>query len=68
MGFQDPVVGGVVLRRPAIASPDFATGVQGWSVNQDGTAEFQDLTARGTITGSTFIVYGNGGVFIYSFV
>jgi hypothetical protein len=39
----DPVVGGSVLRRPAIQSPDFVHGQQGWSISADGTAEFRDV-------------------------
>lgn len=30
-------------------SPDFVTGVSGWQIDADGSAEFNDITARGTI-------------------
>ena len=46
----NPVVGGSVLRRPAIQSPNYVAGVSGWSVNADGTAEFNSVTVRGTVT------------------
>ena len=49
MGFSNPIVGGVVLRRPAIQSPDFLTGVRGWTVNADGSAEFNDVVVRGSV-------------------
>lgn len=50
----NPIVGGTVLRIPAIQSPDYVTGVSGWAVFQDGHAEFNDITVRGTV------VIGNG--------
>ena len=40
----DPVVGGNVLRRPAIASPDYVPGVSGWSINASGSAQFNNLS------------------------
>jgi hypothetical protein len=39
----NPVVGGVILRRPAIQSPNYVAGSAGWAVNADGTAQFSDL-------------------------
>ena len=51
----DPIVGGVALRRPAIQSPNFVTGVSGWTINADGTAEFNNGTFRGTVTAATII-------------
>lgn len=49
MGFRNPIVAGIKLIREAIQSPDYQTGVQGWTVNQDGTAEFQQIIARGAL-------------------
>lgn len=46
---DDQLVGGTVLRRPAIRSPNFVTGVSGWSINIDGSAEFQNATIRGSL-------------------
>ena len=47
----NPVVGGTVLRRAAIQSPNFVSGSAGWTVNADGTAQFSDL-----------VIYAAGGV------
>ena len=57
---ENPVVGGTVLRRAAIASPNFATGLSGWSVNQDGTAEFNNVTIRNGQVISGAALYYNG--------
>jgi hypothetical protein len=63
MGWDNPLVGGVVLRRAAIQSPDFVTGVSGWTVNQDGSAEFNDLVLRGTFNGTDFEINSLGAFF-----
>jgi hypothetical protein len=48
--FTDPILGGEsVLVRQAIRSKDFVPGVSGWSINRDGTAEFNDVTVRGEL-------------------
>jgi len=55
----NPIVGGTVLRLPAVQSPNFSTGVSGWSINQDGTAEFNGLIIHGTIvlgTGTNSVI------------
>ena len=49
MGFQNPIVAGLALIRDAIRSPNYAPGSAGWSVNKDGSAEFNNLLARATI-------------------
>lgn len=56
MGFQNPIVGGTALRIPAIQSPNFATGVDGWIIRIDGSAEFNNLVLRGIGTGDILIV------------
>lgn len=49
-GFANAVVGGMSkLIRAAIQSPNFLTGVSGWTINKDGTAEFNNLSIRGTV-------------------
>ena len=48
-GFNNPIAGGDFLVRPQLQSPNFVTGVSGWSINRDGSAEFQNLLARATI-------------------
>jgi len=62
---QDPIVGGNVLRRPAIQSPNFVHGTSGWTINADGTAEFNNLIIRGTFLGSDFEL-SNNGFFLYT--
>ena len=49
MPFTNPIVAGLTLIRQAIRSPNFVTGVSGWSINKDGSAEFNDVTSRGTV-------------------
>lgn len=44
---ENPVVGGTVLQRAAIQSPNFVTGSTGWTIKQDGSAEFNNLVVRG---------------------
>ena len=61
----DPVVGGVTLRRPAIASPDYVADTSGWSINADGSAEFNNLTIRGTFNGTDYVI-NSTGIFLYS--
>jgi hypothetical protein len=63
-GFTNPIVGGGgALVYPSIHSPNFEAGVQGWTINKDGTAEFSDLTVRGEIV----IENPPDGVFVYGF-
>jgi hypothetical protein len=62
---ENPVVGGTVLRRAAIQSPNHVPGVSGWTVNQDGSAEFNNLTIRGVFKGTNFII-NSSGAFFYS--
>lgn len=65
-GFSNEIVGGAAaLIRAAVKSPEFQHLVQGWSINKDGSAEFNDLTVRGTFDGNDFILNGTG-LFIYS--
>jgi hypothetical protein len=70
MGWGDPVVGGVDLRRAAIRSPNYVAGTTGWTINQDGSVEFNNGTFRGTVTASTFqgtdFVINSSGMFVYS--
>lgn len=44
MGFSDPITAGSTLIREAIKSPNYSPGQAGWTINQDGTAEFTGLT------------------------
>lgn len=49
--FENPIVGlnGVLIRK-AIQSTNFLTGVSGWIIRQDGSAEFNSATFRGNVT------------------
>jgi hypothetical protein len=68
LSFENPVVGGTVLRIPAIQSPNFSLANHtGWAIFADGSAYFFNVTAIGTITGGSLIIDGaSGGVFVYS--
>jgi hypothetical protein len=58
--FTNPIVGGTTLLRPAVRSPGYVQGVSGWTINQDGTAEFNDVTIRGgEIIGGTSLLYSS---------
>jgi hypothetical protein len=56
MTFSNPVVGGTTLIRPAIHSPDYVQGNAGWSINKDGTAEFNNVVVRGSGVSNAVIV------------
>lgn len=54
--FKSNVVAGTVLMRSAIQSPNYVAGTSGWTINQDGSVEFNNGTIRGTlIVGTTTI-------------
>lgn len=53
------------LRLAFLRSPNYSAGVSGWTINQDGSAEFNNLTIRGTFFGTNFII-NNLGAFFYS--
>lgn len=56
----DPIVGGTVLRIPAIQSPNFSlANMTGWAIFQDGTAYFFGAT----VGGQNFIINGSGAFF-----
>lgn len=64
-GFENNVINALnALIRAAIHSPNFVTGVSGWSINKDGSAEFNNLTIRGTFQGINFVINSNG-IFLY---
>lgn len=52
MPFQNNVVAGTTLVRDAIKSPNYVAGVSGWSINKVGSAEFNDITVRGSLVAS----------------
>jgi len=49
MGFANAVVGGITLVRAAIRSPNYVAGVSGWTINRDGSVEFNDAVIRGDL-------------------
>lgn len=68
MQFQDELAGGIVLVRPALQSPDYVASTSGWSINADGSAEFNNITIRGG-TGVPAVIVGPPGepqVIIYN--
>lgn len=51
MGFNNPIIGGGgALVYPSIHSPDYVPGVSGWSINKDGSAEFNSIISIGPIS------------------
>lgn len=65
-GFSNSVLGGMSkLIRAAIQSPNFVHNLSGWTVNKDGSAEFNNLTIRGTFMGTDYIA-NSTGLFFYS--
>lgn len=65
MGWLNDIVGGTILRIPKIQSPGYVAGSTGWSINQDGSAEFNNLSIRGTFNGTDFVI-NSSGAFFYS--
>jgi hypothetical protein len=66
MGFNNPLTGqnGALIYQQ-IKSPNFSVGISGWKIAKDGSAEFNNLTIRGTFFGTNFII-NSSGIFIYS--
>ncbi len=58
--FSNPILGGTILIRPAIQSPNYVAGTTGWSINADGTAEFNGVTIRGTLQSSNYVANSTG--------
>lgn len=55
-GFNNPVVGGLEkLIREAIQSPNYVPGSTGWTINRDGSVEFNNGIFRGTLQAGTLI-------------
>lgn len=68
-GWGNPVVGGTVLRIPAIESPNFIDGLAGWILRQDGTAQLNELTIviQSTLNNVAILVY-NGDIALGSLI
>lgn len=66
MPFTNQILGGQnKLIRPNIQSPDYVPGVSGWTINKDGSAEFNNMTVRGTFNGTDYVI-NSDGIFFYS--
>lgn len=66
--FENPLTAGTVLVREDIRSQDFVAGSSGWRIQADGSAEFNDITIRGS-DGVPAVIVGPDGepqVVIYS--
>jgi len=62
-GWQDPVVGGQILRVPSVQSPGYVAGASGWQINADGTAQFNELDLIIAGTNSALqVLDGSGNV------
>lgn len=56
------ITGGNVLRIPALRSPNFAPATAGWTINQDGSAQFNNVTVIGSIVltnSETILIYSS---------
>jgi hypothetical protein len=65
MEFGNPILGLETLIRTAIRSKNFLTGISGWRIAADGSAEFNNLTIRGQFNGTNFIL-NSAGAFFYN--
>lgn len=68
MPFQNSIVGaGNTLVREMMRSPDFVSDVSGWTINRDGSAEFNNVSIRGSVVvgGSIIMTDAGDGLFIY---
>jgi hypothetical protein len=71
-GFTDPILDGTgnLTTRAQEQSPNFIHGTSGWRISQDGSAEFNNGTFRGTVTASTFtgtdFIINSDGAFFYA--
>jgi len=65
-GFQHDIAGGGGdLIITSVQSPDYSPGSAGWQIRKDGSAEFNNLTIRGTFHGTDFIITSTG-MFFYT--
>lgn len=64
MAFRDSIVRGITLVRQAIQSPDFVSGVSGWTIRRDGTVEFTSALIRGILkvidVGGSIVISSDG--------
>lgn len=60
MEFGNPIIGEEELIRSAIRSQNYLPGVSGWRIAQDGSAEFSNVTIRGTFRAGNDTDYVEG--------
>lgn len=62
---QEPIAfdtqGNLII--PGVHSANYVPGVSGWTINDDGSAEFNNLSLRGTFTGTNYVINSNGEFF-----
>ncbi|MBO2459368.1 hypothetical protein [Actinomadura violacea] len=57
-GFANAIIGGAeALIRKAMRSPNYVPASEGWTVNKDGSAEFNDVAVRGSVDVGTATQY-----------
>ncbi len=61
MPFRNPLVAGAILIREAIQSANYALGSAGWSINQDGSAEFNNVVIRGAVIAGSLVAQNGAG-------
>src|SRR5258708_677318 len=57
--------GGAPLVRAEVTPPTFVSGLAGWQIGKDGSAESDSLTLRGPFSGSDWII-SPAGMFLYN--
>lgn len=60
MTFRNSILAGVTLIREAIQSQNYEAGSEGWTIDADGHAEFNDIVIRGGTVVSGLALYYNG--------
>lgn len=67
MAWTNPIIGGNnELIRTSIKSPDYAVGISGWSINKDGSAEFNNVTVRGTLEAGPNVAVTSTGISVFA--
>lgn len=54
MSFRNRIAAGVHLIREALRSPNYSPGVAGWTLERDGSAEFNDVVIRGDLESDNY--------------
>lgn len=65
-GFRNAItnaLGNLIIK--SLQSPNFVSNISGWQISKDGSAQFNNLSIRGTFNGVGFVL-NSAGLFIYS--